>query len=142
MKRRTAIVAGLFLASQWLIGPAQASDCWVEIFDKTLFEGAHARLEGPADLPDLKRIGGADWSARIESLKVGPKAKVVAFRNENFKENAGGPVYHGEALQAWGESPESYSDQEIAFGPGAEEHHLGELNFHRAIRSLAIKCLP
>jgi hypothetical protein len=142
MNKRNANNAWFFLAALGCAQGAWASDCWLDIFDKSVFQGAHARIEGPADLTSLKRINNEDWSGRIESLKLGPKAKVVAFRQENFKENSGGPAYHGEALQAWGEKPESYSDQEISFGPGAEEHHLGELNFHRAINSLSIKCLP
>jgi hypothetical protein len=50
-------------------------------------------------------------------------------------------AYHGEALKAWGEKPESYDDQQIIFGPGKQEHHLGELYFHQNIQSLKVSCL-
>lgn len=117
-----------------------AEDCWLDIFDKTDFQGKHARISGPADLPNLRQIDGSDWSNRIESLVVGNKARVTVFRHENYREAEQGPAYHGEAIKAWGEKPESYSDQEMSFGPGKKEHHLGELRFHQAINSLILRC--
>lgn len=145
MRRHTShslAAAGCLLAALSLVQTAQAGDCWLDIYDKTELQGAHARIEGPVDLPSLAKLNNENWGGRIESLEVGPKAKVLAFRQENFKENSAGAAYHGDALKAWGEKPESYSDQEISFGPGKKEHHLGESNFHRAINSLVVKCLP
>lgn len=124
------------------LGAWGAGECWVDIYDKTDFKGAHTRIEGPVELPSLSRLDGSDWSNRIESLMVGGKAQVTAFRLENFKEEQEeGPAYHGEAIKAWGEKAESYGDEEITFGPGKKEHHLGELRFHQNIKSLKIKCL-
>ena len=134
--------AGFCWAALFLSTAAGAGDCWLDVYDKPGLGGAHARITGPAQLSSLAKLNNENWGGRIESLAVGPKAQVLAFRQENFKENSGGPAYHGEALKAWGEKPESYSDQEISFGPGKTEHHLGELNFHRAINSLTVKCLP
>jgi len=132
-----------FLATLLAVtGPSFAGDCWLDVYAKTNLEGAHVRIEGPAELPNLRNLNGENWSNRIESLVVGPKATVLAFRQENFKETETGPAYHGEAIKAWGEKPESYSDQEITFGPGRKEHHLGELNFHQSINSMTVKCLP
>lgn len=142
MKTHTTMAAAMslsFLGS--LCGPVQASgDCWLDVYDKTDFQGAHVRIEGPAELPNLRKLDGANWSNRIESLAVGSKARVTVFRQENYKEEEKGPAYHGEAIKAWGEKPESYSDQEMSFGPGKKEHHLGELRFHQAINSLVIHC--
>ena len=136
------LTATVFLAALSLAQAAQAGDCWLDIYDKPELGGAHTRIDGPVQLPSLAKLNNENWGSRIESLAVGPKAQVLAFRQENYKENSGGPAYHGEALKAWGEKPESYSDQEISFGAGKTEHHLGEAGFHRAINSLTIKCLP
>jgi hypothetical protein len=119
-----------------------AGDCWLDIYDQTEFGGNHTRIEGPVELPDLHKVNNQDWSNRIESLNTGPKTQVIAFRQENFKENSQGLLNHGDAFKAWNEKPESLSDQEIAFGPNRKELHLGELRFHRNINSLSIKCLP
>ncbi|MBS1213680.1 MAG: hypothetical protein H6R26_2297 [Proteobacteria bacterium] len=123
-------------------GVSAAGDCWLDIYDKTNFEGAHVRIGGPADLPDLSKLEGQDWSSRIDSLIVGPKAQVIAFRMENFKEDQTGQPYHGDAIKNWGGDAKSYSDQEITFSPGQKEHHLGELNYHQNINSLKIRCVP
>jgi hypothetical protein len=134
--------AGFFLATLATTQAALAGDCWLDVYDKPELGGAHVRIEGPVQLPTLAKLNNENWGNRIESLAVGAKAQVLAFRQENYKENTGGPAYHGEALKVWGEKPESYSDQEISIGAGKKEHHLGEQNFHRAINSLTIKCLP
>lgn len=119
-----------------------AGDCWLDIYDQTDFKGKHVRIEGPAELASLAKLDGENWDNRIDSLAVGPKAQVLAYRQESFKEDTTGPTYHGDAIKNWKEDPKSYSDVEIAFGPGHQEHHLGELNFHHNINSLKIKCLP
>lgn len=122
-------------------GWAGAADCWVDIYDKSDFQGAHVRIQGPAELPKLSNLDGADWGGRIESLAVGNQAEVFAYRNPEFRDDtAEQPAYHGEAIKAWGERPETYSGEQISFGPGKREHHLGELNFHRNINSLKVRC--
>lgn len=133
---------GVVLSALSTLQTAYAGDCWLEVYDKVDFAGSHIRIEGPVQLPNLGKLNNEDWGNRIESLIVGPKAQVLAFRQENFKENESGPTYHGEAIKVWGEKPESYGNQEISFGAGKKEHHLGEQSFHRAINSLTIKCLP
>ncbi len=134
--------AGLLLTGIALTATAHAGDCWLDIYDKPDFGGAHVRIEGPAELPSLANLNNENWDERIESLTVGPKAQVKAYRKDRFKEESKGLTYHGEAIKSWGEKPESYSDQEISFGEGRKEHHLGDTGFHRAINSLKIKCLP
>lgn len=121
---------------------AAAGDCWLDVYDQSNYEGAHVRIDGPAELPSLHNLKGQEWSNRIESLVVGPKAQVLAFRLEGFKEEVSGMPYHGDAIKAWGEEAKSYSDKEITFGPSRKEHHLGELNFHRNINSLKLICMP
>lgn len=132
----------IFAAALGITGTAFAGDCWLDVYDKPELSGSHARIEGPLDLANLRKLNNEDWSNRIESLSTGPKTRVIAFRQENFKESSLGLVNHGDAFKAWGEKPESLSDQEIAFGPNRKENHLGELNFHRNINSITVKCIP
>lgn len=139
---RSITAAGCLLAASAILQPVQAGDCWLDVYDKPELGGAHVRIDGPAQLPSLAKLNNENWGSRIESLEVGPKAQVLAYRQENFKEDSVGQAYHGEAIKAWGEKPESYSNQEISFGAGKKAHHLGEENFHRAINSLVVKCLP
>jgi opacity protein-like surface antigen len=118
-----------------------AKECWLDLYDRADYQGAHVRLKGPTELSDLKSLNGEDWSNRIESLVVGPDAEVYAFRLEGFKDTPQGPIYHQRELQALGEKDiGSAQDLKISFGPGTKEHHLGDLNFHRNIKSLKIQC--
>ena len=118
-----------------------ASDCWLDLYDQTDFKGAHVRLEGPQEWPNLSQLQGQDWANRIDSLVVGPAAQIYAYRQEGFKQDLSGLNYHGDAIKNWGEKAKNYSDSEISFAPGQKEHHLGELNFHHNINSLKIKCI-
>lgn len=103
--------------------------------------GAHVRVEGPIELPNLKTLQGGDWSNRIESLQVGPTAEVVAFTKENFSETHTGQLAHPDALKGASESEIAAAhDLEISFGPGRKEHHLGEVKFHKNINALKIRC--
>jgi hypothetical protein len=121
--------------------PAAAGDCWVDLYDKPDFQGAHVHLEGPLEAPNLKDLKGADWSNRIESLAVGPKAELLAYKQMDFNEEHQGQVYHPDALRAWGEKElPALHDLEITFGPGKKEHHLGELRFHQTLNSMKLRC--
>jgi hypothetical protein len=130
--------AGALLAGS---GAALGKECWLDVYDKANYEGSHARIEGPAELSNLKNVNGEDWSNRIESLKVGNDAEIIAFRQADFRDEPQGPVNHPEAFKSWGakEIP-AYQELEIDFGPGKKEHHLGELDFHRNINSLKVRC--
>jgi hypothetical protein len=140
---RYKLIAGLLLGCAGAVPPVWAGgDCWLEIYDQNGFEGNKVKIEGPADLPSLAKLNGENWGNRIDSLAVGPKAQVWAFRQENFKDDYSGLAYHGDAIRNWGEDARSFSDREISFGAGHREHHLGELNFHRNINSLKIGCVP
>lgn len=120
---------------------AAAGGCWVDLYDKPDFKGAHVRLEGSQDLPKLNDLKGADWSNRIESLVVGPEAELVAYKQADYNEEHHGQVYHPDALRAWGEKElPALHDLEVMFGPGKKEHHLGELRFHQNINSLKLRC--
>ncbi|MGZ8219293.1 hypothetical protein [Methylomagnum sp.] len=135
-----AALAGLG-AFFMMSGAAFGRECWLDIYDKADFAGSRVHIEGPANLPSLKDLNKEDWSNRIESLKVGSGAEVVAFRKPNFEEAPQGQINHPQAFKNWGEQEiPAYQDQEISFGPGKQEHHLGELKFHRNINSIVVRC--
>jgi hypothetical protein len=131
------LAATLFSASSM----AASKECWLDLYDKADYQGSYTRLKGPAELSNLKSLNGEDWSNRIESLVVGRDAEVYAFRQEGFKDDPEGPINHPYELQSWGEKDiASAQDLKITFGPGTKQHHLGDLNFHRNINSLKLKC--
>jgi hypothetical protein len=135
------ITGGLLTVILFGANAAQAGDCWLDVYDKPALAGAHVRVEGPIELPNLKTLQGGNWSNRIESLRVGPTAEVVAFTKENFSETHTGPLAHPDALKSASESEIAAAhDLEISFGPGKQEHHLGEVKFHKNINSLKIRC--
>jgi hypothetical protein len=91
----------------------KSGDCYIDIWKKKDFEGDQLRLEGPAEFPVL-RIGAKDWGDHIGSLRVGPTAFVLAYKDKNFK------------------------DTMVAFGPGQEVADLGHHKFDDQIDSIKI----
>lgn len=86
---RTAQVSGA--ASLVVLMPmAQAGDtqlgngCWVRFYDGKNFRGTNLTLVGPVDMPNTDVPGGVwrEWDSAI----VGPKATVVTFDNENYRD--------------------------------------------------------
>ncbi len=144
LSSRGALWATALTFMLWGLGeaPAYANECWLEIYEDNDFKGANTRIDGPAELADLRNLAGQNWSNRIDSLIVGSKAQVWAFTDINFEDTLDAPLNHPDALQAWGERKENNTEKEITFGPGKKAHHLGELNFHHNINSLKIACLP
>lgn len=137
---RKYVVTGVTIMS--LSGAAFAGDCWLDVYAEIGFKGEHVRIDGPAKLPNLRGVAGADWSNRIDSLVVGPKAIIRAYRKEDYQDGSMAHPYHPDALKSWGISPtEADGDAEVSFGPGQRHHHLGELSFHHNINSLKIDCV-
>jgi hypothetical protein len=69
---------------------AGCNQCWVKIYDEENFTWGDNRevLEGPARFAYLNHIPGAwedTWDNDIESIKTGPKAKVILFAEPNFQ---------------------------------------------------------
>lgn len=91
----------------------RASDCYIEVWRDVNFEGEMIRIYGPAEYPDLRFVQG-NWGDDIGSLRVGPKAFVLAYRDQNFK------------------------DQPVTFGPNDEVADLRELKFNDEIDSLKV----
>jgi hypothetical protein len=91
----------------------KTTDCYIDVWRDAGFEGEAIRIEGPAEHPNLEFSNG-DWGDRIGSLRVGPHAFVLAYRDKDFK------------------------DAMVAFGPGQEVANLEELDFDDDIDSIKV----
>jgi hypothetical protein len=87
--------------------------CYIDVWVKANFEGESVRIQGPAEYPSLIFAQG-DWGDRISSLRVGPNAFVIAYRDPNF------------------------GDQQVTFGPDDEVADLGDLKFDDDIDSMRL----
>lgn len=88
-------------------------DCYVDIWRNANFEGESLRLRGPAEYPHL-RLAQGDWGDQIGSLRVGPRALVLAYRDPDFK------------------------DKRVTFGPNDEIPDLRALKFDDDIDSVQV----
>ena len=88
-------------------------DCYIDVWDQKNFEGAHLRIEGPAEFPTLM-IDSEYWGDHIGSLRVGPTAFVLAYKNRHFKKKM------------------------VAFGPGQEVPDLDHFKLDDEIESIKI----
>ena len=61
-----------------------ANGCWVRFYDDKNFNGSTLTLAGPVEMPRMYPAGSVwrDW----ESAKVGRKARVTTYDNENFRQ--------------------------------------------------------
>lgn len=88
-------------------------DCYIDIWREANFEGERLRLRGPAEYATL-RLAEGDWGDQIGSLRVGPRAFVLAYRDPNFQ------------------------DKRLTFGPNDEIADLGQLKFDDDIDSVRV----
>jgi hypothetical protein len=89
------------------------SGCYIDVWMKANFEGESVRIQGPAEYPSLIFAQG-DWGDRISSLRVGPNAFVITYRDPNF------------------------GDRQVTFGPDDEVADLGDLKFDDDIDSMRL----
>ncbi|HYY97122.1 MAG TPA: beta/gamma crystallin-related protein [Pyrinomonadaceae bacterium] len=87
--------------------------CYIDVWEDADFRGESVRIQGPAEYPMLQ-FASADWGDRIGSLRVGPNAFVIAYRDENF------------------------GDRQVTFGPDDEVADLRGLRFDDEIDSLRV----
>ena len=89
IKLVTCAFKTVFIVNVLLVGVSTAyagdENCWAEFFQHSGYAGPHFRLAGPVELNNLQNVNGENWASRIDSLKVGTKAKLVVFKNINFK---------------------------------------------------------
>lgn len=71
------------------VGAANCPDCWVHVFDDKNFDATddNQMICGPGKWPNLRNLSGAvkiNWGDEIESLRVGPRATVIVWADENY----------------------------------------------------------
>lgn len=116
--------------------------CWAEFFDGSQYTGKHFLLEGPAQLKDLNNVNGENWNLRIDSIKVGPKAKVTVFENPDFKMTLKEMAKYPELMHSLGITENDIrEDSELIFNADSKVHDLSDFNFHKKIKSLKIECI-
>lgn len=98
--------------------PALADGCWAEIFEDNDFDAddPHVIIKGPFQAASLKDLAGRNWSNDIESLIMGPRATMYAYKDKDFK------------------------DTEVVFAPNQRVKELSEVKLANKIESLKILC--
>lgn len=95
----------------------EAKGCWAKLYDQEKYQGDNMMLVGPVDLPQMRGPLGMSWENKIESVETGPKARVVIYDNENFR------------------------DRNKVLNPGSKVPDLDEkLGFFENVRSLKVSC--
>jgi hypothetical protein len=87
--------------------------CYIDVWKDANFEGESVRIQGPAEYPTLGFAQG-DWGDKISSLRVGPNAFVIAYRDPEF------------------------GDRLVTFGPEDECADLSGLKFDDDIDSMRL----
>ncbi|MGR9051860.1 MAG: beta/gamma crystallin domain-containing protein [Gammaproteobacteria bacterium] len=134
---------GFMLPSMLFAGVVQAKekDCWADFYEDAQYKGEHIRMQGPAELAQLQNVNGENWSMRIDSIKVGPKAKVTVFENPNYKLTLTEMAKFPELMHSLGITEQDIrEDSELIFGAGVSVHSLAEYNFHDKVKSLKVEC--
>lgn len=61
--------------------------CWAKIYDGYDFKGRALTLVGNQALPNLEFAPlGTDWEGTIDSVETGSNAKLILFKDENYKD--------------------------------------------------------
>ena len=63
-----------------------ANGCWARLYDDTGFKGNMLSLAGPVDIPRGRIGSGFEWGHKYDSLAVGPKATLVIYDSENYRQ--------------------------------------------------------
>lgn len=91
----------------------ESNECFITVWAEKDFKGPSLRIDGPGEYPELG-LSNYGWSDCISSLRVGPKAFVLAYEDHDF----GGRM--------------------ISFGPNQEVSDLSEMSFNDKIDSLRV----
>lgn len=115
--------------------------CWADFYEFSNYMGPIIRIEGPAELPNLRDVQGSNWESKIDSMVVGPKAKVWLYENPDFKLTLSEMASYPDLMEALGiTADEVDKESEFVFNPKEKIHHLGEFNFHKKAKSIKIEC--
>lgn len=137
---RTVFVMLVLL--QGSVAYAVVEGCWADFYEVSQYTGKHFLVQGPVQLANLTDINGENWDSRIDSLKVGPKAKVVVYENPDFKLSTAEMAEHPDLMNSMGVTIKDIKeDSELIFIANAMIHDLSDFQFHHKIRSLKVDCM-
>ena len=91
----------------------ESTGCYIEVWRDKDFEGESLRIEVPAEVADLCS-NQSGWCGQITSIRVGPRAFVLAYDDKEFKGDM------------------------IRLGPSEEVADLGNVKFDDEIDSIRI----
>lgn len=66
---------------------AESTGCWVKLYDGENFTGRSLTLMGAQSLPNLEFGIGYDWEGDIDSVLVGPKARLALYDDEDYTDD-------------------------------------------------------
>lgn len=66
---------------------AMANGCWARLYDKAGFSGSMLTLSGTVEIPAMRsgHIAGFEWDRNFDSVIVGPKATLKAWKDDDYK---------------------------------------------------------
>jgi len=132
----------VLLLMQAPLAQAKQSGCWADFYEYAQYIGKKIRLHGPTGLNKLNNIEGENWESRIDSIVVGPEAKVTLYENINFKLTLTEMSKHPDLMKSLGiTQKEIRQESELIFHPNTKINHLGVYNFHKKAKSLKIECI-
>jgi hypothetical protein len=115
--------------------------CWADFYEFPNYVGPVIRIEGPAELANLRNFQGSNWESKIDSMVVGPKARVWLYENLDFKLTLSEMANYPDLMKALGITQEEvHKESELVFNPREKIHHLGEYNFHKKTKSIKVEC--
>ena len=126
----------------WADAYAKDRDCWAEFYEDAEYQSDHLKLHGPVELADLRKVNGENWDMRIDSIKVGPKARVTVYEHLNFKLTLTEMAKFPELMKSLGVTEQDIrEDSELIFDADSQIHSLADFNFHDKVRSLKVECI-
>jgi hypothetical protein len=78
----------ILLVPVQITDPALASGCWAQFYSQRNFQGEMVTLVGPAIIQTLDKGTARQLKRDIDSVSVGPRAKLELFENSMFKDRA------------------------------------------------------
>jgi hypothetical protein len=73
-----AVLAALEPSVAADVDATASSGCWARLYELPEFNGDKLAVAGPADLSEVSRAAGREWSG-ARSLELGPAARLEAF---------------------------------------------------------------
>ena len=142
-RKAGGVATGLVILTLGLCGQVQAKDdCWAKFYKDANYRGKHLLIEGPEQLASLHSVNGDNWDLQIDSIKVGPQARVTVYENPNFKLTLTEMAKYPQLMRSLGITEQDIKEEsELIFNAGSNIHNLADFNFRKKVRSLKVECI-